>query len=149
MRVSYYIEKYYPLISAILLCLALYLFRTNKCIQYLYIGLYNDTFLTTILAAVSIIFGFLLTAFSMICQSNSKPVQALHKLQRFNELINYNKVSVKWMFYNIILTAIFLLSHHNESIFIHYDWFVAFWIYSIIYSSLLSYRFLNLFYKLI
>lgn len=97
MRASYYIEKYYPLIGAILLCLALYLFRTNKCIQYLYIGLYNDTFLTTILAAVSIIFGFLLTAFSMICQSNSKPVQALHKLQRFNELINYNKVSVKWM----------------------------------------------------
>ena len=126
MRASYYIEKYYPLISTILLCLALYLLRTNKLIRHLYVGLYNDTFLTTILSAVSIIFGFLLTAFSIICQSNSKPVKALHELQRFNELINYNKVSVKWMFYNIILTAIFLLSHHNESIFIHYDWFVCF-----------------------
>lgn len=149
MKFSYYIEKYYPSIGAAGICGALYLLRENRCIQFLYTGLYDDTFLTAILAAISIIFGFLLTAFSILCQSNSRPVNELHLLDRFSELVIYNKKAVKCMFYNIILTSIFLLTHDKESDFVRYDFFVAIWIYFIIYSSLLSYRFLNIFYKLI
>lgn len=149
MKISYYIEKYYPSIGAASICIVLYLLRENNFIRFLYIGLYDDTFLTAILAAISIIFGFLLTAFSIICQSNSTPINELHSSNRFSELVTYNKQAVKGMFYNIILTSIFLLTHDKENDFVRYDYFVAIWIYFIIYSSLLSYRFLNIFYKLV
>ena len=149
MKPSYYKEKFYPIVLSIGICIAILILRENKIIRTLYSGFFNDTFLTTVLTAVSIIFGFLLTAFSVIYQSDSKVVAELRKANRFKEFVSYNKTAVIWLFINIILTSLFLLTYSNRNTFNYYDYFVFTWGFSVIYSSILSYRFLCIFYKLI
>lgn len=72
--ISLWVEKYYPLLFTIVICVLLYVFRSMPVINYLYISVYDDTFLTAILTALSIIFGFLLTALTTLYQSPSRAV---------------------------------------------------------------------------
>ena len=46
--ISLWVEKYYPLLFTIVICVLLYVFRSMPVINYLYISVYDDTFLTAI-----------------------------------------------------------------------------------------------------
>lgn len=144
-----WLERYYPFLSTMVICVLLYVFRSTSAISNLYMSVYNDTFLTAILTALSIIFGFLLTALTTIYQSTSQSIKEVKQAGRFDELISYNKKAVKWVFFSVVLTAIFLLSFQLESKIPRYDYFVGIWIYVTIYSTFLSYRFLDIFYILL
>lgn len=85
--ISLWVEKYYPLLFTIVICVLLYVFRSMPVINYLYISVYDDTFLTAILTALSIIFGFLLTALTTLYQSPSRAVKEIKQVGRFDELI--------------------------------------------------------------
>lgn len=148
-RVGLYIEKFYPFICTLIICGTLYFCRNYNIIRLLYSSIFDATFLTTILTASSIIFGFLLTAFGTIYSSNSTSITAVKKAHRFEEIVFYNKIAVVWMFISVVLTSLFLMTYNLEAKIPHYDYFVAFWVYSTIYSTILSFRFLDLFYILI
>lgn len=148
-KVSLYIERFYPFVCTLIICSALYFCRNYNMIRLLYSSIFDSTFLTTILTALSIVFGFLLTAFSTMYSSNSTSITLIKKARRFEEIIFYNKITVIWMFVSVVLTSLFLMTYNLEAQIPHYDYFVAFWVYSTIYSVILSYRFLNLFYILI
>lgn len=143
------IERYYPLLSTIVLCFILLWKRELSVLRTLYASLFDSTFLTAVLTSLSIIFGFLLTSFSTIYTSKSDAVMAMRREKRFSELVSYNKQAVLWTFCSVILTSIFLLSFQLEYNTPYYDYFVAFWVFCIIFAILLSFRFLNLFYLLI
>lgn len=113
--ISLWVEKYYPLLFTIVICVLLYVFRSMPVINYLYISVYDDTFLTAILTALSIIFGFLLTALTTLYQSPSRAVKEIKQVGRFDELISYNKKAVKWVFFSVVFTAVFLLSFKLDS----------------------------------
>ena len=147
--ISLWVEKYYPLLFTIVICVLLYVFRSMPVINYLYISVYDDTFLTAILTALSIIFGFLLTALTTLYQSPSRAVKEIKQVGRFDELISYNKKAVKWVFFSVVFTAVFLLSFKLDSKKQHYDFFVGVWLYITVYSTFLSYRFLDIFYVLL
>lgn len=118
--ISLWVEKYYPLLFTIVICVLLYVFRSMPVINYLYISVYDDTFLTAILTALSIIFGFLLTALTTLYQSPSRAVKEIKQVGRFDELISYNKKAVKWVFFSVVFTAVFLLSFKLDSKIPHY-----------------------------
>lgn len=105
--ISLWVEKYYPLLFTIVICVLLYVFRSMPVINYLYISVYDDTFLTAILTALSIIFGFLLTALTTLYQSPSRAVKEIKQVGRFDELISYNKKAVKWVFFRLYLLPFF------------------------------------------
>lgn len=148
-RVALYIEKFYPFVFTLIICGTLYFCRNYSTVKLLYSSIFDATFLTTILTALSIIFGFLLTAFGTIYSSDSASVTAVKEVHRFKEIVFYNKIAVIWMFISVVLTSIFLMSYNLETKIPHYDYFVALWVYSTIYSTILSFRFLDLFYILI
>jgi hypothetical protein len=63
--------------------------------------------------------------------------------------LRYNKKAVKWVFFSVVFTAVFLLSFKLDSKIPHYDYFVGVWLYITVYSTFLSYRFLDIFYVLL
>ena len=144
-----YFEQYYPFIFTLTICTSLYVFRSYKIVSLLYSSIFDSTFLSAILTSLSIVFGFLLALFGIIYTSNSAAIIALKTTNRFTELIFYNKISVLWTFIAVVLTSIFLLSFNIESQIPHYDYFVAIWVYSTIYSLFTSFRFLDLFFILV
>lgn len=148
-RVKLYFERWYPFLGTSILCSILVCFRNKTIIVSISDALYDSAFLTAILTALSIIFGFLLTSLATIYNSDSKPVQALKDAGRFKELISYNKTAVKWIFFSVIFTSIFLLSFKIENSIPYYEYFVSLWVYITIYAMFLSYRFLGIFYALI
>lgn len=147
--IKLYFERWYPFLGTSILCLILFYFRNKSIVISMSDALYDSTFLTAILTALSIIFGFLLTSLATIYNSESKPVQALKDAGRFKELIAYNKTAVKWIFFSVILTSIFLLSFKIENTIPYYEYFGSLWVYTTIYAMFLSYRFLGIFYALI
>lgn len=148
-KLNLFFERSYPLLFTLLISLLLYTCRDSNVIKLVYDSLFDATFLTAILTALSIVFGFLLTSFGTIYGSESAAVKAIKKFKRFPELVSYNKVAVHWVFFSVILTSLFLLSYKLDPAIPHYDYFVAVWVCSTIYSVLLSFRFLDLFYVLI
>lgn len=142
-------ERLYPFLCTLVICVILYVCQDYKLVRLIYNSLFDATFLTAILTALSIVFGFLLTSFSTIYNSESVPVKTIKQSKRFPELVAYNKVAVRWIFYSVILSSIFLLSYKLDATIFYYDYFVAVWVYSTIYSVFLSFRFLDLFYALI
>lgn len=144
-----YIERYYPFGLTLSICILLYAFRNCEVISLLYKSVFDSTFLSAILTSLSIVFGFLLTLFGIIYTSNSATIVALKTSNRFDELINYNKTSVLWTFISVVLTSIFLMSFSIENQILYYDYFVAFWVYSTIFSLITSFRFLDLFFVLV
>lgn len=143
------IERFWPFVTSLLICIVLFIFKDNYYIKMLYQSIYNDVFLTAILTSLSIIFGFILTSFTLIYSSNSNAILALKESDRFQELIDYNKIAVYWLLIATILTSLLLLSFHLKNTIPHYDYFVGFWSFSILFSVCLSIRFLSIFYLLL
>ena len=108
--ISLWVEKYYPLLFTIVICVLLYVFRSMPVINYLYISVYDDTFLTAILTALSIIFGFLLTALTTLYQSPSRAVKEIKQVGRFDELISYNLKSATTRLYDTEAKIICIVS---------------------------------------
>lgn len=148
-KISLLVEKRYPFFCTLAICVILYCLRDTLIVKSLYKFLFDATFLTAILTALSIVFGFLLTSFATIYNSESNPVKAIKEANRFDEVVKYNRQAVRWIFCSVILTSLFLLSYKLDASVLYYDYFVAIWTYSTIYSVFLSFRFLDIFYVLI
>lgn len=142
-------EKYHPIFIATLTSIVFYWQKDTLLIKKLYAAICDCDFLTAILTVSSIIFGFLLTAFTLIYQSDSFVIKELKKINRFTELISYNKVAVKWAFYQVVLTSLLLLISDDYMKIPYHECAVSFWIFATIYTCLLSIRFLNIFYLII
>lgn len=134
---------------SIIICFLLYYYRNNAIVQNIYAGVFSDEFLTAILTAASIVFGFLLTAITIIYQSESPIIVELKRAGRFQELINFNKTAVKWTFYLVIITSIFLMTYERAHSIPYYDHFVGLWVYMVFYTCLTSIRFLKIFYLIL
>lgn len=142
------LERYYPFALTVIVCTCLYFSQNNWFVHEMFQAIEDDTFLTTIIAALSIAWGFLLNAFTLLLQSNSKAIMMIHSLKRFPELVNYNKVAVYYVFATTILTSILLLLVKSEHISPH-SILKSVWTFLVILCIFLCYRFLRLFYKLI
>lgn len=148
-KVMKLIEKIYPMFLSIIICFLLYYYRNNTIVQNIYAGVFSDEFLTAILTAASIVFGFLLTAITIIYQSESPIIVELKRAGRFQELINFNKTAVKWTFYLVITTSIFLMTYEYAHSIPYYFHFVGLWVYMAFYTCLTSIRFLKIFYLIL
>lgn len=136
------------LLTAII-CFLLYHNRENIIVQNIYVGVFNNDFLTAVLTAASIVFGFLLTAITIIYQSETPIIVELKRAGRFQDLINFNKTAVKWTFYLVIATSIFLMTYEHANSIPYYDYFVGLWVYMAFYACLTSIRFLKIFYLIL
>ena len=123
-----FIEKIYPMFLSVVICSLLYYYRDNTIVQNIYAGVFNDEFLTAILTAASIVFGFLLTAITIIYQSENQIIIELKRAGRFQELINFNKTAVKWTFYLVVTTSIFLMTYECAHSIPFYHYFVGLWV---------------------
>ena len=54
-------EKLYPLLFSSMICLLLYFFKDNEIIDKCYYKCFDKTFISALVTAESIVFGFLLT----------------------------------------------------------------------------------------
>ena len=103
------------------------------------------TFISALVTAESIVFGFLLTTMVTLMQLNNSAIKNLIDTNRFPELIQYNKTAVIYSFLSVILTCVFLLTLEIQIP--YYNIFVAIWIFVMNMVIFLSYRFLNIFYS--
>lgn len=141
-------ERCWPYLACFVISAFLYSYESTPYIQRMFESINNTVFLTAMLTSLSIIFGFLLTAFTSILQSASEPIKLLREYGRFKELVQYNKEAVICIFISVIMTSLFLLINDTSSNCI-FNAFKSCWIISILLSTFLSYRFLYIFYKLI
>lgn len=148
-RIFKYIERFYPAFLSVMTCCLLYKYQNNPVIQIIYAGIFNDSFLTAILTVASIVFGFLLTAITIIYQSDNPVITEIKRAGRFKELINFNKTAVKWTFFLVIATSVFLMTYENTNSIPYYQYFVGLWVYITVYTCLTSIRFLNIFYSIL
>ena len=144
-----YIERFYPALLSVLVCCLLYKYQNNPIVQKIYAGIFNESFLTAILTVASIVFGFLLTAITIIYQSETHILTEIKRAGRFKELINFNKTAVKWTFYLVITTSIFLMTYERANSIPYYHCFTGLWVYMAFYACLTSIRFLNIFYLIL
>lgn len=140
-------ERCYPYFFTFIICLFLYYNQEKYIIKEMFQSICNDTFLTTIIAALSIAWGFLLSTFTILIQSNTKAIAEIRRVKRFSELVNYNKTAVYCVFITTILTSILLLIIKIKNITYLYV-LKSIWVILIILSIFLCYRFLRLFYIL-
>ena len=138
-------EKLYPVIYSSLICLLLYFLKVNKIIDECYSKCFDKTFLSALVTAESIVFGFLLTTMVALMQLNNSAISNLIDANRFPDLIQYNKTAVIYSFLSVTLTCIFLLT--SEIQIPNYNIFVAIWVFTMSMVVFLSYRFLNIFYS--
>lgn len=138
-------EKLYPLLFSSMICLLLYFFKDNEIIDKCYYKCFDKTFISALVTAKSIVFGFLLTTMVTLMQLNNSAIKNLIDTNRFPELIQYNKTAVIYSFLSVILTCVFLLTLEIQIP--YYNIFVAIWIFVMNMVIFLSYRFLNIFYS--
>lgn len=146
-KIKLFYERYYPFIITAIVVLLLFFFNDTEIVEKLYHAAHDTTFLTAIITAESIFFGFLLTTLSSLLQSKSKAIQLIIEHGRFPELVKYNKSAVCFSFLSVVFTSLFLLTRNFSYCF--YGFFILIWATIVIDSFILCYRFLRLFYKLI
>lgn len=98
-------EKLYPLLFSSMICLLLYFFKDNEIIDKCYYKCFDKTFISALVTAESIVFGFLLTTMVTLMQLNNSAIKNLIDTNRFPELIQYNKTAVIYSFLSVILTC--------------------------------------------
>lgn len=82
-------EKLYPLLFSSMICLLLYFFKDNEIIDKCYYKCFDKTFISALVTAESIVFGFLLTTMVTLMQLNNSAIKNLIDTNRFPELIQY------------------------------------------------------------
>lgn len=148
-KVLRYLEKVYPMLFSVGICMLLYINRNNSIIKDFYAAIFDKDFLTAVLTVASIVFGFLLTAITIIYQSESPVIVELKRAGRFHELIDYNKTAVKCTFYLVLSTSILLMTFMYADTVPYYHCFVGLWVYMAFYACLTNIRFLNIFYSIL
>lgn len=78
---------------------AIVLFKDNEIIDKCYYKCFDKTFISALVTAESIVFGFLLTTMVTLMQLNNSAIKNLIDTNRFPELIQYNKTAVIYSFY--------------------------------------------------
>ena len=146
-KLNRWVEKVYPYVVTLIICCSLYLMQDRSIVKQMFNGINNETFLTTVITALSIAWGFLLTTFTFLLQSNAKALEYIRQKRRFPELIQYNKIAVYISFLGTVYTLLLLLLYKTINI-TELDIMKSLWVILVILCTILSYRFLRLFYIL-
>lgn len=145
---SLFWEKKYPYILTAVISLTIYFLRSNNYVQILKNHLLSESFISSLLATYSIIFGFLLTVLTLAVSSSSKGFSLLYESGRLSEYISYNKQAVKTIFVSIIISLFILPITENTLNPCICKMALYFWGIMNLLSFILTYRFLDIFYAL-
>ena len=143
------IEKYYPLVLSILSCFSIFLID-KELIRVIKFGeLINSTLIVFI-----VLLGFLLTVTTLMHTIDNKKMNALRQTGNYLDLIGYLNKAV----YSSLFTSIFSLFKPLFEKFIFFTTIYSFdlkltikylFVFLIILSILYTFRFINLFLKII
>lgn len=142
-------EKYYPQFFTILsiLVISVLMFKMPFANE-LKNEMLKPDFLSLIVTVETTLFGFLLAILAIVLQLNNKTVELIKKYNRYNELLSYSKQSVKSCFWVVILTSIIILFHKMFDGSVFSIIIFIFWLASLIYNFLCTYRFVHIFYEI-
>lgn len=143
------IEKWYPYILSVVVIISIVLWVP----EHISSKFFQVRVVEAVLSISGILFGFLITVLTLLLQATSKSLQAIKDVNRFDELVSYNKQAV----YNTIIvmtsSLLFLIIVDEPYILLKYA-FLGFnichlWLFLVICMVLNTYRYTRIFYVLI
>lgn len=137
---SLFIEKYYPLITSIILSTLSFTYGGLLCFDY--VNFYN-----TSLSVFSILIGFLLTVSTIINTLDNEAIDFIKKSEKFYLFLSYLKKSINTSLYSLLIIILFILI--NKSFDKIIDYINALIVFQIILALLNCFRFIKIFIKII
>lgn len=146
---SKFIEVSYPLIISLIFII----FSVSKWGSDLFSNYLSSTitvfdfrsFISTVITIESIIFGFLLTALALTIQTSTPSMTHIRQSGSYKKFIRYNKWAAYCSLLVVILSAILFLCPEKLPDYLY----IKIWFGFIIFSFLLTYRYLRIFYIVI
>ena len=111
-------EKLYPLLFSSMICLLLYFFKDNEIIDKCYYKCFDKTFISALVTAESIVFGFLLTTMVTLMQLNNSAIKNLIDTNRFPELIQEDSGNI--FFFICYLNLCVFINIRNSNTLLQY-----------------------------
>lgn len=137
---SLFIEKYYPLITSIILSTLSFTYGGLFCFDY--VNFYN-----TSLSVFSILIGFLLTVSTIINTLDNEAIDFIKKSEKFYLFLSYLKKSINTSLYSLLIIILFILI--NKSFDKIIDYINTLIVFQIILALLNCFRFIKIFIKII
>lgn len=137
---SLFIEKYYPLITSIILSTLSFTYGGLLCFDYL-------NFYNTSLSIFSILIGFLLTVSTIINTLDNEAIDFIKKSEKFYLFLSYLKKSINTSLYSLLIIIFFILI--NKSFDKIIDYINTLIVFQIILALLNCFRFIKIFIKII
>lgn len=137
---SLFIEKYYPLITSIILSTLSFTYGGLLCFDY--VNFYN-----TSLSVFSILIGFLLTVSTIINTLDNEAIDFIKKSEKFYLFLSYLKKSINTSLYSLLIIILFIFI--NKSFDKIIDYINALIVFQIILALLNCFRFIKIFIKII
>lgn len=143
------LEKYYPIALTLLSVPVIYLIMCKvPFAQVVRDEILKFEFLSLVITIEVTLFGFLLAVLAIVLQMGNRAIEIIKKHNRFNELINYNKMSVLSCIWVVVFTSTLILLNKYLGDGVPAKIIFTIWISSIFYNALSTYRFVTIFYKL-
>ena len=137
---SLFIEKYYPLIFSLIICLLRFIIGEIFCFDY-------NNFYNTSLSIFSILIGFLLTVSTIINTLDNEAIDFIKKSDKYYLFIDYLKKSIYSSLNSLLFVIFYILLKESFSKFnIYINTFLIFYL---SFSLLNCYRFIKIFIKII
>lgn len=137
---SLFIEKYYPIIFSLIICLLSLIVGEIFCFDY-------NNFYTTSLSIFSILIGFLLTVSTIINTLDNEAIDFIKKSDKYYLFIDYLKKSIYSSLNSLLFVVFYILLKESFSKFnIYINTFLVFYL---SFSLLNCYRFIKIFIKII
>ena len=137
---SLFIEKYYPLIFSLIICLLSFIIGEIFCFDY-------NNFYNTSLSIFSILIGFLLTVSTIINTLDNEAIDFIKKSDKYYLFIDYLKKSIYSSLNSLLFVIFYILLKESFSKFnIYINTFLIFYL---SFSLLNCYRFIKIFIKII
>lgn len=134
------IEKYYPILIAIILSLLCFIYGGIICFDY-------SNFYNTSLSIFSILIGFLLTVSTIINTLDNEAINFIKKSNKYDLFIKYLKPAIYTSLNSLILVVFYVFL--KESVVKIDSYINIFLVFYLTFSLMNCYRFITIFIKII